>query len=263
MIYLFFLRDSLMYVITGGGSGIGRALAHGLAYRNKQVCIIGRHEAPLIETAARYPSIRYVIADVSTEEGRETIIAQLQKETGLAGLIHNAGTIEPMTSLERLDKAAFQQVMATNLEAPLFLTQALQSVLTGARVLHIGSGAAYFPVKSWAAYCISKAALSMLTRCWQVDKPDIAVSSVMPGIIDTSMQALIRHAKEMAPEKQDFFNQLKQGGRLIQPDTVALFLTWLLLDVDTAVYVSKEWDIYDTSHHAAWLRAPYTVPPLD
>ena len=85
----------------------------------------------------------------------------------------------------------------------------------------------------------------------------------MPGIIDTQMQAKIRVAQHMQVEKLDFFKQLKQDNRLISPETIAAFLCWLLLDIDTTLYGSKEWDIYDTSHHNAWLIPPNTVPALE
>jgi benzil reductase ((S)-benzoin forming) len=132
--------------------------------------------------------------------------------------------------------------------------------LQGGRVLHIGTGAAHFPVTGWAAYCVSKAALAMLTRCWQLESREIAFASVMPGIIDTDMQAFIRQAKFMDTEKLDFFKELKRKNRLLNPATVAAFLTWLLLDVSYEDFGSQEWDIYDKSHQSSWLVYPHVVP---
>lgn len=252
-----------MFIITGGGSGIGRALAHTLAKRHKSVLIIGRRESALIETTKFSSLIDYICADVSLFEGRRQVLARLGKGQIIEGLIHNAGVIEPILPITAVDEAAWRQVMATNLEAPLFLSQLLFDRLKNGRVLHIGSGAAYFPVAGWSAYCTSKAALSMLTRCWQLESDDVAFASVMPGIIDTDMQAQIRDASHMSAEKVDFFKRLHQEKQLLSSATVAEFLCWLLLDVDAAQYVSQEWDIYDQSHHPAWLVAPHSVPPLE
>ena len=249
-----------MFIVTGGGSGIGRALAHALALRHKPVLIVGRRDDLLVETAGFSPSIDYLCADVSTSKGRQHIKAHLKKVCTIDGLIHNAGIIDPIVPITSIDEAAWRQVMATNVDAPLFLSQLLQDKLVGGRVLHIGSGAAYFPVAGWAAYCVSKAALSMLTRCWQLECSRIAMTSVMPGIIDTNMQALIRNASHMAADKIDFFKRLQQEKQLLSPATVAAFLCWLLLDIDKERYVSKEWDIYDQTHHHAWLMPPNTVP---
>ena len=249
-----------MFVVTGGGSGIGQALAHALAARNKTVLIVGRREASLIQTAAFSSLIDYVCADVSTHEGRQAIMDKLSEEVTLDGLVHNAGIIDPISPLARLDEAAWRQVMATNVDAPLFLSQLLLDKLVNGRVLHISSGAAHFPVAGWGAYCTSKAALSMLTRCWQLESERVAFASVMPGIIDTNMQAQIRQASCMDPEKLDFFKALKQERQLLSAATVASFLCWLLLDSDKALYVSKEWDIYDKTHHPEWLVSPHSVP---
>lgn len=252
-----------MFVVTGGGYGIGKALATALACRGQSVLIVGRSEPHLIDTAAQSDCIRYVCADVSLSEGRLAVQAALSDVPVIQGLIHNAGIIQPIVPITKMDEASWQQHMATNLNAPLFLTNLLIDKLNHGRVLNIGSGAALFPVSGWSAYCVSKAALLMLTRCWQLESNTIASAYVMPGIIDTDMQATIRQAPHMQPEKQDFFKQLKQANRLISPETVAAFLCWLLLDTDKAIFSSKAWDIYDTTHHPAWLVSPHVVPALD
>ncbi len=252
-----------MFVVTGGGRGIGRALALALATRGQSVCIVGRGEDDLIRTAALSPKIEYVRADISIPEGRQRVKTHLHHLPVIQGLIHNAGIIEPMLPISEVDESSWQQCMATNVNAPLFLTQLLLDKLTAGRVLNISSGAAHFPVAGWAAYCVSKAALSMLTQCWQLESPLTAFASVMPGIIDTQMQARIREAHHMSPDKRDFFKQLKQDHRLLSPETVAAFLCWLLLDIDTSQYSAKEWDIYDTNHHSAWLVPPHHVPALE
>lgn len=249
-----------MFVITGGGSGIGRALALQLAALGKSVLIIGRRLESLMETAISSPLISILCADISLASGREKIVAYLQSVDDLEGLIHNAGIIDPIALLGTIDEEAWLNALMVNLNAPLFLSQLLQRQLNKGRVLHIGSGAAHFPVAGWASYCVSKAALSMLTRCWQLEGSDIAFACVQPGIIDTDMQALIRQNQVMDPEKVDFFKQLKQSQRLLTPATVGLFLSWLLLDVGIEEYSSQEWDIYDVNHHSRWLVSPHRVP---
>ncbi|MBA2652154.1 MAG: SDR family NAD(P)-dependent oxidoreductase [Tatlockia sp.] len=249
-----------MFLITGGGSGIGRALAHSLALKNKKVLIIGRRIHLLTETAAFSPLITYLKADVSTEEGRQQIVNSLDKTDSLDGLINNAGMVEPITPIANLSETAWQQAIATNLNAPLFLTQSLIAKLQQGRILNISSGAAYFAIAGWAAYCVSKAGLSMLTRCWQLETPKLAIASVMPGIIDTEMQKIARNAKGMDEEHRNFYKRLHQENRLVSTETAAEFLRWLLLDVECELYRSKEWDIYEKSHHQAWLSPAHKVP---
>lgn len=253
------INGETMFLITGGGTGIGRSLALALSKRGKSVLIVGRREQHLQETAAFSPFIDYFCADVSKPEGVESIREHLENIQHIHALVNNAGTIDPISNIRDIQPQAFHQALKTNLDAALFLPQILYKQLKNGRVLNIGSGAAYFPVQGWAAYCVSKAALAMLTRCWQLESDSVAFASVMPGIIDTDMQAVIRNSLNMDSEQVNFYKRLKEHNRLVSPEAVAEFLTWLLLEVDSKTYVSKEWDIYDTSDHKAWLRAPHQV----
>lgn len=236
-----------MFVITGGGTGIGRALALFLAARDYQVCVVGRRVTQLQELTELSPhNIRYIVADISTEAGCDRVAETLKEVGQLKALVNNAGVIEPVLPITKLTRQAWHALLSTNLDAPLFLTQRLKNQLHGGRVLNIGSGAAYFPVHGWAAYCVSKAALAMLTRCWQLECPEIAFTSVMPGIVDTPMQAVVRDSKTMHPEKHAFFIKLKQEQKLLTVEQVAHYLAILLLDTDFETFRSKEWDIYES-----------------
>lgn len=243
-----------MYIITGGGSGIGKALAISLAQREQSVLIVGRREELLIDTAKSSPLISFLCADVSTEEGRELVREYCNNLPYIDALINNAGSVEPIISIHDIKVEQWHQTLSTNLDAALFLPQKLRDKLINGRVLNIGSGAAYFPIKGWVAYCVSKAALSMLTQCYQLESKTIAFASVMPGIVDTDMQVLARNAKSMEEDQINFYQKLKDDNRLISTETVSHFLTWLLMDIDRDTFKSKEWDIYDTSHHQAWIK---------
>lgn len=248
-----------MFVITGGGSGIGKALALALAKRGKSVLIIGRRDDFLRDTAAFSPLIDCLSADVATEEGRSTIQKYIDDLPQINALINNAGIITPLAPINEINTTDWHYTLSVNLDAALFLTQIVYKKLNGGRVLNVGSGAAYFAIKGWAAYCVSKAALAMLTQCWQLESETVAFANVKPGIIDTEMQSLARSGLCMDPEQMYFYQRLKNEGRLVTPETVAEFFAWLLLDVDKDTYCSKEWDLYDSEHHSAWLKPPHQV----
>ncbi len=235
-----------MFVITGGTSGIGHALACALVARDHEVCVVGRRALLLKELTQFSPYIHCIEADISTEAGCERVALALKDVGPLKALINNAGIIEPIAPISTLTRQAWHTLMSTNLDAPLFLTQLLKEQLHGGRVLNIGSGAAYLEIAGWAAYCVSKAALSMLTRCWQLECPEIAFASVMPGIVDTAMQAVIRESTSMAAEKHDFFVKLKRESQLLTVEQVAEYLAMLLVDIDFETFRSKEWDIYES-----------------
>lgn len=249
----------MVFVITGGGSGIGKALALALVNRGKEVLIIGRRENLLKDTAAASANIKYLVADVASKEGLNAIKNYLASVTRIEGLVNNAGTMNPLAELKDVNPEEWQQALNTNLNAALYLPQMLYSKLAHGRVLNIGSGAAYFAIKGWGAYCVSKAALAMLSKCWQMESDEVSFASVKPGIIDTDMQAIARSSKNPDSTQTNFYIRLKEHGRLVKPETVAEFLTWLLLDTSNQKYVSREWDIYDTSHHRSWLKPPHQV----
>ncbi len=248
-----------MYIITGGGSGIGKALALALAQRGKDVLIIGRREQLLKETAALSSSIQYLNADITTRNGLDAIKKRADSVAHVSALINNAGTLTPLALLKDITPDAWQNALNTNLTPALYLPQMLYEKLKGGRVLNIGSGAAYFAMQGWGAYCVTKAALAMLSKCWQLESSLVSFASVMPGIIDTHMQELARSNLNPDLGKSNFYQRLKDNGRLITSETVAEFLAWLLLETDELTYVSKEWDIYDTGHHKAWLKPPHQV----
>nr|WP_045097362.1 SDR family NAD(P)-dependent oxidoreductase [Legionella fallonii] len=248
-----------MFIITGGGSGIGKALALTLAKQGKAVLIVGRREQALQETASVSSLIKYLCADVSTNEGLQSIKAYVDNVPQLSGLVNNAGTLGPIVPIQEMKHEEWHHTLRTNVDAPFFLSQLLYDKLSNGRVLNIGSQAAYFAIKGWSAYCASKATLAMLSQCWQLESQSVAFASVKPGIIDTDMQTIARTGVNMDPEHTRFYRRLKENSRLIAPETVAEFLAWLLLGVDRGTYVSQEWDIYDTGHHSNWLRPPHQV----
>lgn len=259
------------FLITGASRGIGAALAESLILGGQEVTIVARQKASLAALASKLNQfagrnhsdalVNYIALDMSIEKNIEKLAGYFLNKP-LAGIVHNAGIIDPMLPLIELPYQAWKKVMAVNVNVPLLLTQLLQHNITGGKVLHIGSGAAYLPIAGWGAYCTSKAALSMLTQCWQQEQPPFSVASVMPGIVDSYMQDQIREAIAMHPAKRAFFIRLKRENKLLTPATVACFLTWLLLECPSDVYVSKEWDIYDSSHHAEWLKHPHIVPNI-
>lgn len=252
-----------MFVITGGGSGIGSALALSLVQRGKSVLIVGRRESNLQQIAAYSSAIEYVCADITTEAGLAAVSEYCQSSNQIEALINNAGTIEPIAAIKDVNAKQWQQAIDTNVSAVLFLTQALYAKLAQGRVLNISSGVAHFPLKGWGAYCVTKAALSMLTRCFQEEAQDVFFASVMPGIVDTAMQGIARSDVNIDKQQMAFYQKLKQENRLLSAETVAAFLTWLLLDVDKDSFKAQEWDIYAKEHHKEWLLPPHQVPAWD
>ena len=231
-------------IVTGGGTGIGRGIALALAAEGRRVLVVGRRGGPLESVAAEAaPAISTLAADVATEQGRADVVAAVG-ESAVGCLVHNAALLEPVGPLAEVTAEAWRTHMAVNLDAPLFLTQALLPRLAGGRVLMISSGAAHRSIPGWGAYCTSKAALFMLGRVLadELGERQVAVGSLRPGVVDTPMQGLIRsQSPERFPQVEQF-RALKSDGRLNDPEAVGRFAAALLLRAGATEFAAGEWD---------------------
>lgn len=264
-------------VITGGSSGIGAALLRRLARCEPTLgCIaVGRRREKLEQTCQQAfvgaeskmsPSrIKVVAADISTSDGISSVVSSLPPGAPVKYLIHNAGILGPIAPLIDIDREAWREVVNTNLEAPLFLTQALmpnlkQCVADGEnpRVLHVSSGAAINSYEGWGPYCTTKAGLNMMYRCLstELSHHGILVGSVRPGVVDTPMQDIVRGYDgpvEHFPSLKKF-HDLHESGKLESPATVATYLHWLLSEISDDEFVSDEKDIRDSRGDPRWER---------
>lgn len=234
-------------IVTGAGTGLGRAVALKLADAGFAVIGVGRRVEPLeaLEEEAQ-GQVTPLSADVGLPEGRQAIADALGGADRVRFLIHNAGVLEPVGPLSEIALKDWRYCQAINVEAPLFLTQLLLPRLQGGRVLHVSSGAAHRSIPGWGAYCTSKAALHMLYMVLrdELADRDIAVGSLRPGVVDTPMQALIREQPESRFPAVERFRELKAQGALHAPEAVAAFALRLLTEVEPARFSAEEWE-YD------------------
>jgi NAD(P)-dependent dehydrogenase (short-subunit alcohol dehydrogenase family) len=244
--------NMLKYLVTGGSSGIGQALAWQLAKRGYQVYICGRRAALLEQTKAEYPEqIHYVVGDLTDQVTIDRLAQALNGEK-LAGLIQNAAVLPPLASIETMKMDEYWSHQQINVGVPIRLFKHFRQQLSGGRVLHLSSFMAHHPAHSWGAYCISKASLYMLLQVLRQECSDIAFGSVMPGVTDTDMQSQIRQSSNLPESNRSYFQSLHDDEKLLSPEVVANFLAYLLLQTTEAQFVSQEWDIYDKSHHPHW-----------
>jgi len=180
-------------VITGGGTGIGRATARAYADGGDRVLVVGRTARTLAETADGHPGISCLVADVCAPDTPELIV-----KTAMAGfgridvLVNNASSGTP-APLERLDRQAALDGLAVNLLAPMMLTRQAIPALAETRgtVVNISS-AGSLGRRAWPTFSVygaSKVALDFLTRTWAVELAPlgIRVVAVAPGVVATGM----------------------------------------------------------------------------
>ena len=243
-------------LITGGGTGIGRALAGRFADKGWRVTIVGRRLNLLQEVARDYPDkISIISADVGSIQDRQKIVSEAKGTLDL--LVHNAAVLGPVGPILDQSPEDWKSHMATNVEGPLFLTQVLLlKLVENSRVVNISSGAAHQGIPGWGMYCTSKAALFMLGQLLkdELAQRNIWFGSVRPGIVDTPMQEEIRALKPESFPMVEQFRQYKATGALVTSELVAQYLEWLLLEVSGPQLGEREWDIRDTEWQSAWQK---------
>ena len=182
-------------LITGGGTGVGRATALELARRGCAVAVNysrSREDAEKTAEEVRALGVRAVAlrADVADDAAARELVAQTEKAFGrLDVLVNNAGTTSfiPHDDLEQVRDEDWDRIFAVNLKGPFQCTRAARSLLEAsgnAAVVNVSSVAGIAAVGSSIPYCASKAALNNLTVALaRTLAPKIRVNAVAPGAI--------------------------------------------------------------------------------
>ncbi|MFF5128088.1 SDR family NAD(P)-dependent oxidoreductase [Streptomyces syringium] len=224
-------QSSRVVAVTGAGTGIGRATARAFAAEGARVVAIGRRAEPLKETAAEDERITPLAADITAEDGPERIVrAVLETHGRLDVLVNNAGIVRG-GPLGTLTPETITAQLATNLIAPVLLTQAALPLLeaAGGVVVNVSTSVGQRAWPGSSLYAATKTALELLTRSWAVELAPrgIRVAAVAPGAIDTPIgehQGLTPQAMAAVREWQLAHTPL---GRIGRPEEVAWAITQL------------------------------------
>jgi len=181
-------------LVTGGGSGIGTAIAERFVADGAKICITGRRKEMLEKVAESLPSGSVVICqgDVSKEEDVKRMVETTMKFGGkLDVLVNNAGINRPAPIVE-LDPKMWQEVMGVNLTGPYLLMKAVIPHMLkegGGSIINIASLGGMRCLPGMPAYCSSKAGLIMLTQQAALDygRHNIRCNAVCPGGVKTEM----------------------------------------------------------------------------
>jgi NAD(P)-dependent dehydrogenase (short-subunit alcohol dehydrogenase family) len=231
------LTDRSVAVVTGAGSGVGRAAALAFAERGLSVCCVGRRRGPLEDTAGQLAGRGLpVAADVGTDEGVEAVALAVANSSVVA-LVH-AAAIEGIRSLADTDRETFDGLVATNLAGPFFLTRALVARLAdGAGIVFVGSISALHGRDRHSAYSATKAGLLGLTTSLAVElAPRVRVNCVAPGGVETPMfaEAITAYLAGMSPDEVERVGVAEMSrvllGRVGAPSEVASAIVHLALD---------------------------------
>lgn len=186
-----FQIDGKIALVTGGTRGIGLAIAKGLKEAGAKVYIHGREFDSIKRVAEEY-GFEFLHADLGNKVERNHMIEELkQRETKLDVLINNAGFEKPVPIVDS-EEADLEEVYRVNTQSAYVFIKELESLLEkgiNASVINITSIHETVPVREQSYYCMSKAALAMLTKvaALELASKKIRVNNIAPGAIETDM----------------------------------------------------------------------------
>lgn len=217
--------SSQVALVTGGGSGIGRAIARQLAEQGASVVIIGRSEATLQESAQRHSGISYIVADVVKSEDNARVLEEIRQRFGRLDILVNNAGVAPLTPIENVSLAEYDRTFNLNVRAVIDLTSQAIPLLKESQgnVINITSGLVNNPMPMNSIYTASKAALLSLTRTWakELAPSRIRVNSVAAGATQTPLYDKLGLSAEEKSGYEQVVQQVVPLGRFAQPEEIA------------------------------------------
>ncbi|HKV29285.1 MAG TPA: SDR family oxidoreductase [Candidatus Acidoferrales bacterium] len=236
------LLKNKVAIITGGGRGIGRAIARRFTTEGAKVLVAARTSKEVDAVAAEIQSAGQeaaaISADVAQESGCRRIVDEARKRFGhIDILVNNAGLLGPVKAVEEISPAEWDEVLAVNLRAPFLLSRLVLPDMysrSSGSIINISSVAAKGAFQWNSPYAASKAGLVGFTRTLAAEsaRNGVRVNAICPGPVETEMsQALGKGLAERLhadPEKlfQGFLAGILQGRPQTTDEVaaVALFL---------------------------------------
>ncbi|WP_203338406.1 SDR family oxidoreductase [Nocardioides limicola] len=218
----------MRHLVTGAGSGIGRALVDLLHGRGDDLLLWARDAERAEVLAGRHPGADILVGDLADPVALEQVLSTLELPARLDSLVHCAGVVD-LAPVEDLTAADLIHQVAVNAVAPALISRACLPALRAAQgsVVFVNSGAGLHAHPHWSAYAASKHAVKAIADALRAEEQQqgVRVTSVYPGRVATPMQQKVHEQEE-----RDY-----DASAWVQPGTVAAQILAVLDLPDDAV----------------------------
>jgi 3-hydroxybutyrate dehydrogenase len=228
-------------LVTGGGRGIGAAIARALATAGARVVVCGRTK-PDLDAVAREIGGVALRLDLMDRKHTDEVIASVGH---VDVLVNNAGAAES-ASLDKTTDAMWDRIVELDATSPFRITRGLVPAMTKAgwgRVVNIASNAGVSGYGYTAAYCAAKHAMVGYTRALAIDlaRTGVTINAVCPGWVETALadEAVARIAEKTGRSRDDAKKTLEQMSpqrRMIQPAEVAHAVVMLCAEAARGIH---------------------------
>lgn len=221
-------------LITGGGSGIGRALAEAFHKLGNTVIIAGRRQGALDAVALANPGMKTAVLDVSNHDDIKRFAVRAAREfPSLNVLVNNAGIMQPEDwCVEAIDVSIAEATVVTNLLAPIRLAAALLPQLRKqprATIMNVSSGLAFLPLALTPTYSATKSAVHTFSDAlrYQLRGSAVDVVELVPPYVQTGLMGEQQHSDPHAMPLAGFIDEV-MGILKAQPDVTEILVERVL-----------------------------------
>lgn len=239
------MTSSRHALVTGGGTGVGEAIALSFAEAGIDVTICGRRAEPLEKVAARHERIHALTADVTDEASMQALYETAEAARGPFDIvIANAGTASSAPA-HRTKLEDWNRILDVNMTGAFLTVKPALSPMAkrgSGRIIFIASVAGLKGYAYVAPYVASKHGVIGLMRALSVElvKTDVTVNAICPGYVETEMleesiERVVAKTGRSHEEARRGFVEANPHGRLIQPEEVAAAALWLVSSAASSV----------------------------
>ena len=226
-------------VITGGGTGIGQAIALAFAREGAQVAVAGRRLEKLQETVnlLREAGCEALAlqCDVTQAADAEKTIRVAEGHFGKVNILVNSAGALSVSTVESISEVEWDQVIAANLKGPFLMSRAVLPAMRrsgGGSIINVGSVLGIAAIRDRVAYCASKGGVTMLTKAMALDhaKDNIRVNCVCPSIVESDMTQNLFAETEAGLKARENRLATIPLGRFGKPNDIAGLAVFLASD---------------------------------